>query len=476
MAIYGNPIYDRAEEASFFAEYFASFIGNGVYPNPSVGMQVIANGGLELLVQPGKCFIKGYFGVVEEGGETVRLESSDTSYNRIDRVVARLTIEERKIKLAVLKGIPASTPVATDLTRNSNIYEICLADVAVNKNASVITQANITDTRLNSSICGIVSGVIEQVDTTTLFEQYKKWFEEQQSKANTDYQKWFDGFTIPSEEEFTNWFNNIKEKLSEDAAGNLQNQINDLKTHASVAVGEEEPNNKEDIWFRTKSQNLYDENQSFQNTAIDSYGTFGPQQGYNVSNYINVKAGDILSVCLKKNDGVTGSVEGTYANFCFYDDMKRELKAYPYTDNNFKIVVNQNGYFRISHKIFYAVEAYKNVDATILVKDQQGYKVFAKFYDNKVYSENEILIGVTDNGENVYSKTYHIPNIAGDGVEMYLNPGIKNLHDVFDVCGGFNFKAQGIGSYIPFNLYNFILNRGTFLYFSQRTYQICFKF
>lgn len=225
---YGNPIYDRAEEASFFAEYFAAFIGNGIYPNPSTGMQVAANGGFELSVQPGKCFIKGYFGKVEEGGETISIEPSDTSYNRIDRIVARLTIEERKIKLAVLKGTPGSTPVVPELMRNSNIYELGLANILVNKNASVITQANITDTRLNSSICGIVSGVIEQVDPTTLFNQYLQWFTEQQDKADAEYQKWFDGFTVPSEAEFTNWFNNVKDQLSEDAAGNLQNQLDDL--------------------------------------------------------------------------------------------------------------------------------------------------------------------------------------------------------------------------------------------------------
>ena len=48
--IIGNPIYDRAEEASFFAEFFTSFLGNGVYPNPSTGMQVLANSGLNLKI------------------------------------------------------------------------------------------------------------------------------------------------------------------------------------------------------------------------------------------------------------------------------------------------------------------------------------------------------------------------------------------------------------------------------------------
>lgn len=233
----GNPIYDRAEEASFFAEYFASFIDIGVYPNPSTGLQVLANEGMCLLVQAGKCFIKGYFGLVEEGGEEITIEASDTNLPRIDRVIARLSIESRDIKLAVLKGTPASTPIAPDLTRNSNIYEIALADVAVGKNVSVITQANITDVRLNSTLCGIVSGVIEQVDTTTLFNQYQSWLQARISKADSDYQEWFEGFTEPKETEFAEWFNSIKNQLSEDVAGSLLLEINNIKAELS-GVGE----------------------------------------------------------------------------------------------------------------------------------------------------------------------------------------------------------------------------------------------
>lgn len=262
MTIIGNPIYDRAEEASFFAEFFASFIGNGVYPNPSTGMQVLANNGLSLKIQPGKCFINGYFGLVEDGGEAITIETADSNYNRIDRIVARWDLELRKIIPFVLKGTPASNPAAPSLTRNSNIYEIALADVAVKANATTITQANITDRRLDTSLCGIVTGVIQQLDTTTLFNQYQTWFEERKRESADDYQEWFNGFIEPSEEQFVewfegftslseeqftnwsngrtenfdNWFQEIKNQLSEDTAGNLQLQINNIKEMLMEAV------------------------------------------------------------------------------------------------------------------------------------------------------------------------------------------------------------------------------------------------
>lgn len=255
MTIIGNPIYDRAEEASFFAEFFASVVGNGVYPNPSTGMQVLANSGMSLKIQPGKCFMNGYFGLVEEGGEIVTIEPADANYNRIDRIVARWDLELRKIIPFVLKGTPASNPVVPSLTRNSNIYEIALADVAVKTNTTAITQANITDRRLDSGLCGVVTGVIQQLDTTTLFNQYQAWFEERKQESADDYQEWFDGFTEPSEEQFTEWFEGIKNRLGEDVATNLQVQVDQLKEDGIIVSPTEPTEDRRKVWFQ-KGKNI----------------------------------------------------------------------------------------------------------------------------------------------------------------------------------------------------------------------------
>jgi hypothetical protein len=47
--------------------------------------------------------------------------------------------------------------------------------VLVPSGAVSIVQANITDTRLNNNVCGIVHGVVDQVNTTTLFNQYQNY-------------------------------------------------------------------------------------------------------------------------------------------------------------------------------------------------------------------------------------------------------------------------------------------------------------
>lgn len=56
-SVSGDRVY-RAEE---WAEYFASFIGNGVFPVPSTSLQVVAGSGMAVAVKTGKAWINGYF-------------------------------------------------------------------------------------------------------------------------------------------------------------------------------------------------------------------------------------------------------------------------------------------------------------------------------------------------------------------------------------------------------------------------------
>ncbi len=204
---------DRKYKAEFFARYFASFIGNGVFPNPSNNLQVISNNNMVVTVKTGKAWINGFV-VFNDGDYNFELEPSDGLLSRIDRIVLRWNKVNRDIELAVKKGDYSDNPSPTNLERTADIFELALADVLVANGVISVTQANITDLRLNSELCGIVHGTVEQVDTTTLFNQYKTWFNE----------------TTASElEEFEIWFDSVKDILDENVAGHLLNLINENK-------------------------------------------------------------------------------------------------------------------------------------------------------------------------------------------------------------------------------------------------------
>lgn len=221
---------DRAKDAGFFGRYFASFIGNGVFPNPSNNFQVFANNDMTITIRKGNAWINGVY-CYDDFDYTASLDIADGVLNRIDRVVLRLDVIDREIKLLVKKGTFASSPVAPTLQRDSDAYELGIADIRVNKGVTRITQANITDTRYNKSLCGIVHGVVDQVDTTTLFNQYQSWYSQSTGQAELDIDTMLDHFM----NDFNIWFSTVQDVLDGDVAGNLFNMItqaqNDLSSH-----------------------------------------------------------------------------------------------------------------------------------------------------------------------------------------------------------------------------------------------------
>ena len=214
------PVFDRAEEASFFAKYFSQFISNGIFPNPSTNMQVLVTEEMKVKVDIGVCYINGYMGWVETA-EIFEIEESDIQ-SRIDRIVARLDFTDRSIKLFVKKGEALGNPVPPELQRDYDIYEIGLADILIEANTIEITQEKITDLRLNTEVCGIVANQLQHVDTTTIFNQYMDWLKRVMREGELNLQKAQQSF----EQEFNNWFQTIQNVLDGDTAGHLFNLIN----------------------------------------------------------------------------------------------------------------------------------------------------------------------------------------------------------------------------------------------------------
>ena len=56
--------------------------------------------------------------------------------------------------------------------RDGTYYDLGLATIYVAHGTTAITNAMITDTRFNTSVCGQVYNLAENVDTTSLFAQY----------------------------------------------------------------------------------------------------------------------------------------------------------------------------------------------------------------------------------------------------------------------------------------------------------------
>lgn len=236
---------DRRYKAEEWAEYFASFISNGVFPNPSTGLQVLANNSMVITVKTGKAWINGYF-YFNTSDLSVTLDNADGVLNRVDRIVARWDLQERAIRVQVKKGTYSANPSAPTIQRDADAYEVVLGDVYVGAGAVSIAQANITDQRLNSTLCGLVVGTVGELDTTAFSAQLQGWFELYQSmsaeqyatlksymeslkiQSDADYialQEWFSAYQTAANAEFRSWFEMLQNTLDENTAANLYNLI-----------------------------------------------------------------------------------------------------------------------------------------------------------------------------------------------------------------------------------------------------------
>ena len=236
-----NGEYDRVYLAESFAKYFASFIGNGIFGGKSnelmVKQKVTAD--MSVRVSSGQGWINGYW-----------YENSDELSLAIDTADGVLN-SERVIRLTVKKGTSATSPSAPTIQRSADLYELKLAQVYIKAGATKITQADITDTRLNNEVCGFVHGVIDQLDTTEFGKQIDSFIE---------------NFEASNIDKMQAIFDRINSLINEDMATKLTLDVDNLKSlfiesdsnkgcfYRVVSTGENEwinPPNKVGISYRT---------------------------------------------------------------------------------------------------------------------------------------------------------------------------------------------------------------------------------
>ena len=263
-----NEEYDRAYVAEQFAAYFASFIGNGVFLGQQQDCQVTATTPVTSMgvnVQPGRAWLNGYW-YNNDAPQNLTVSVGDATRTRIDAVALRHDKSGRVVNAVIIEGTPSASPVAPAPVRDVDYYDIILAHITIPAGSIIVTNAMISDTRPNSEICGWVSGLIEQVDTTDLYLQFQSflndfivnqtadfetWSSQQQQAFETwaegeqsDFEawesaqqsavsSWISTNTAAWQADFDEWFASVQDILDEDVAGNLTQAVNELDARTS---------------------------------------------------------------------------------------------------------------------------------------------------------------------------------------------------------------------------------------------------
>lgn len=153
---------------------------SGVYAGDD--LQLTANGSMEVTLGLGQAWLKtGRFTgctYANTANHTLTVEMSDAQYDRIDRVCIRVEMLKHRCYAYIKKGIPSGAPIAPELQRDSEAYEISPYEIRVNVGATGISAGDITDKRLDENVCGLMRDGVTGIDTSVINAQVTQFVEE----------------------------------------------------------------------------------------------------------------------------------------------------------------------------------------------------------------------------------------------------------------------------------------------------------
>lgn len=150
---------------------------SGVY-SAEEDFAVSISGELSLTVSAGQAWVrpsrfKGR-SIIMEQPTTLTLTAADPVRTRIDRVVLRYDAAARQTRLQVLEGTPDSaSPTVPAITRTALVYDLCLAEITRPAGSTAITAANLTDTRADEDVCGVMRDGATGIPTAQLIAQWR---------------------------------------------------------------------------------------------------------------------------------------------------------------------------------------------------------------------------------------------------------------------------------------------------------------
>ena len=237
--------------AADWARFIASCVTNGIR-NGGTNLQVSSEGtGMTVRVDEGSACILGYMVEIrsDHSGRwrTVDVPEAHPHLPRIDRLVLRLDrrIQSRNIRPVILMGTAAASPTPPNLTRTNDVWDLSLAQIRVNANTLFITDANITDERFDTELCGLMNSVLG-LDPSAWQAQFDAFMakvnissEELKKQMRNEFDLFAQSLANEGEDllekisndastlhgRWQNWFDSIKVELHKYGSFNFDNQI-----------------------------------------------------------------------------------------------------------------------------------------------------------------------------------------------------------------------------------------------------------
>lgn len=174
---------DRTYSANDMNKPYKRVITEGIFATPqgtpSIDFQVLsANNAMNIIVKKGEGLLGNRW--IELESDTVITVGSNTGITpRRDSIIIRVdnTQSGRVAQVIYREGTANSNPMPPNLVNTDTIKEIRVANIYVVAGATWISQDAITDLR-GSGECPWITSLIKQVDTSTLYAQWQKAYQD----------------------------------------------------------------------------------------------------------------------------------------------------------------------------------------------------------------------------------------------------------------------------------------------------------
>lgn len=149
---------------------------SGVYAKDS-NFAASITGTRQITIAPGLAWMnyddfKGV-SVCSRENTVLTVPDADSTLNRVDRVVLQFDTASNLTAIRLKTGTPAVAAQPPDILQNHNQYELGLCTISVPAGSTAITAANLTDTRADEDVCGVMRDGVTGLPTAELIAQWR---------------------------------------------------------------------------------------------------------------------------------------------------------------------------------------------------------------------------------------------------------------------------------------------------------------
>ena len=253
---------DRKYDATQLSSLFDGLIIDGIFASIGTCFVVKADTGIIVNVGIGKAWFNKTW-TLNDAILPMEAPISEILLDRIDALVIEVDTSEavRANSIKFIKGTPSSSPVNPTLASRTTLNQYPLCYIYRPAGSTEITQAQITN-MVGSEATPFITGILQTINLDELLGQWENELDQFVSSEQADFTSWMNGEKseynnwfeqmkadllseqafldqwIASEQtDFLTWFNQMKGQLSQDAAGNLQLEIDKEEIERILLVG-----------------------------------------------------------------------------------------------------------------------------------------------------------------------------------------------------------------------------------------------